>query len=258
MRQRPRKGWADKMCLDHYRRAAQLGCNVLRITMPADAYEDAFAISAFESAVRDLGLPTRLMAYGTGATGKLSRCLNKSMTSVRPSDSSQNDSDYSTARELTEARFLVSIFEPLQFFVYGADVSYSVTPAMHNAAYNVCGAPYTCEARSSNDLDGFKANFYRHDFGGSALAQPYKTKILPLLDGLSPHAKVIGAINSLIPVRDLSVDGSLPNDAELTARSPRRGEVRALYGFNTGKSNLQFQVNRITDNDRLDRYPLMH
>jgi shikimate 5-dehydrogenase len=93
---------------------------------------------------------------------------------------------------------------------------------------------YTYEARSSDSIDELKELVMSNDFGGTAITQPYKTSALDLMDGLSPHAKAIGAVNTIVPIRELSADGRIPDEIDIISRRTQQGPVKALYGFNTG------------------------
>lgn len=59
-----------------------------------------------------------------------------------------------------------------------------------------------------------------------------------MMNALSPHAEAIGAVNTVVPVRELDSDGSVPNESTVIAQSRQQGPVKALYGFNTGKCLL--------------------
>ncbi len=237
---RPTQGWQDMICVERFRQAARLGCSSFRLTMPTTRVEDVFDVKSFRCTAEALKLETRLSAYSTGPQGMLSRCFNSFLTTVSPrldvrGSLGRDDQHKSTANDVTKARFANGILEPLKFFVFGADVSYSLSPAMHNAAFKACSLRYSYEARSSNGLEELKCVFGQADFGGASVAQPFKTTLLPLLDGLSPHARVIGAINTVVPLRELNSDDSIPDDLAIITRRHRQGPVKALYGFNTGK-----------------------
>lgn len=236
MHDRPPNGWRDEFCLGTYTRAVRLGCDLVKITMPTISVEDAFAVQALHHAIEALGLPPRLIAWNRGATSK---CFNRILTSVAPPNLTSNVMGMGmdgaiTAKAITQALFATFVFEPMRFFIYGADVSYSLSPAMHNAAYDACGMRYTYEAYSSNDLEDFNRIVQATDFGGIAITQPYKTTAVSMMDGLSPHAKAIGAVNTIVPVRELSSSGNIPNELTIVAQRNQQGPVKGLYGFNTG------------------------
>ena len=240
--ERPSKGWNDRVLLDSYVRAANLGCDLVKITMPAQSAEDAFEISSFQRTIGALNMAPRLIAYNTGHKGRSSKCFNKILTSVEPPNASEDASrdrtisgeNGVTAKAVTEALFASFVFEPMRIHLCGADVSYSVSPAMHNVAYQACGMRYIYEARSTDNLGEVKTLMHATDSGGIALAQPFKTILASMMNGLSPHAKAIGAINTILPVRELSTDGAIPEEPAVIAQRNQQGPVKALYGFNTG------------------------
>lgn len=235
------QGWNDSRLIIAYRQAANFDFDFFKVTLSADSPEDIFAINDLRRSAEALKLRTRLIAYATGSPGRLSQCFNPSLTEVYPPVNVPDDmaaigTPSNTAKGLIETRFSIGLLQPLRFFLFGADVSYSVSPAMHNTAYQASGLQYSYEARSSENLDELKEVFQWTDLGGVAVAQPYKTLILSSLDDLSPHARAIGAVNTIVPVRDMDIDGSIPEDQAIIARRPKIGRPKALYGFNTGKS----------------------
>jgi hypothetical protein len=130
---------------------------------------------------------------------------------------------------------------------------------MHNAAYEACGMRYQYEAMSSSNIDDLKTLTQAQNFGGTAITQPFKTTALELMSGLSPHAKVIGAVNTIVPVRELFADGSMPDELDIISNRNQQGPVKALYGFNTGIWTETSKTLRLANNCcRLDWYPRLH
>jgi shikimate 5-dehydrogenase len=82
------------------------------------------------------------------------------------------------------------------------------------------------------------------DFGGAAIVQPFKTKTLPMMDLLSPQAKAIGALNTVIPLRDDAQIKSVTNEIGIFRERNRTGPVKALYGDNTDWIGIRACVRR--------------
>jgi shikimate 5-dehydrogenase len=234
---RPLQGWRDDACLSIYKRSCALDCNIARITMPCSSTEDNFAAQIFLDAALSINSKTRLATYNTGKDGRMSRCFNKVLTPVHPINAIQRSNsaadDAVSAKDVFTALFATFVYEPLHFFIYGANVSYSLSPVMHNAAYKACGMPHRYTKHSSPNLNDFKRLCSEQNFGGAAVVQPYKTGVLPLLAGLSSHAKAIGSVNTILPIRQYAHDGSLPSPAQLLDKANQSGPVKALYGDNT-------------------------
>lgn len=236
-------GWSDPIWLSTYERAKRLGCDLVRCTRPALSLEDNFDIHRFKSAVNgleDRAIP--IIAYNTGRLGKTSACFNKIFTRVLPGaldalETPQYSQSYMppslSAREATEALYASFMFDHMRTYVIGASVDYSLSPAMHNAAFKACGIPYHYSPHSTPSLSSIHSLVNDPHFAGSSIGLPFKVEVLALLHTLSPHARAIGAANTIIPVRRLNADGSIPEDALLFSERSRAGPVKALYGDNT-------------------------
>jgi shikimate 5-dehydrogenase len=132
----------------------------------------------------------------------------------------------------------------MQIYIIGASLGYSVSPAMHNTAYQSCGMPHRFDRVQSSSLNSLKELVRESNFGGSIVIQPYKVEVISLTDSLSQHARAIGAVNTLIPVRRLRADSSIPSNLELFQERNQSGPVQALYGDNTEWIGIRSCVRR--------------
>jgi hypothetical protein len=107
-------------------------------------------------------------------------------------------SNSSHAFELLFRQFLL---DPLQYYVLGSHVSYSLSPAMHAAAYDFAYMPHSFQAVPCATLDSLNQICSADAFGGACLTAPFKVAIMPHLKVKSPHATAIGAVNVLLPLR---------------------------------------------------------
>lgn len=247
---RPENGWNDSEFVFVYHNMRKLGCDVVKMTMDTTREQDNYEVKAFKRRIRENKTMPRLICYNTGTLGRTSLCFNYVLTPVRPPDttspknsthtSNQQFSALSTtaplvtAKDLTHALFAIFKHESMAFHIYGQSVSWSLSPAMHNAAYAALGMSHTFTTFSSSSLTDLQRLIHDENFGGSAVVQPYKTAVVPLMTALSAHAKAIGAVNSIIPVRELLDDGSVPDEVRIVSSRNRSGPVKALWGDNTG------------------------
>lgn len=122
----------------------------------------------------------------------------------------------------------------MQYFLFGANVSYSMSPAMHNTAFNLCGLPHSYTIFQCPTLRGLNELVENQFFGGSSVSLPYKTEVIPLLHSMSPHARAIGAVNTLIPIRNNDdSDPRLSQESSIYLEKCRAGPIKGLHGDNT-------------------------
>ena len=108
------------------------------------------------------------------------------------------------------------------FGVLGDPVDHSLSPVMHNAAFVACELPYLyLRYRVASDaLAEALAEARQLDMGGLNLTVPLKETALGLLDELTPEARRIGAVNTIV-----LEDGHLRGD-----NTDARGFLRSLDG----------------------------
>lgn len=170
-------GWQSQQIFDVYTKAHLLNCDLVKFTMPDGTLADNFAIQALQQQIQSshAGHGPRLIAYCTGRQGRTSMCFNNILTPVAPLHYAEavdlGHKQLITAKERNEALFASFVHEPMRFLIYGANVSFSLSPAMHNAAYEACGMPHTYRTHSASDLDDFVTLVREVDFGGAAIVQ---------------------------------------------------------------------------------------
>ena len=82
----------------------------------------------------------------------------------------------------------------------GSPVSHSISPAMHNEAFKQLGLDYVYHAFDVNEDELAEAVTQLKSIGirGFNLTMPDKNKIVELVDCLSPAARLIGAVNTVV------------------------------------------------------------
>lgn len=247
--------WDNPFWLEKYDAAIGLGCSVARFTRPAQFMDDNAAIQSFRNKVSDRRRKIPLICFNTGRAGRRSACFNQVLTSVIP-DSLRDSSEFEsmieknpetawlTAREATKALYASFTYDPMNFYVMGASTDYSLSPTMHNAAFKTCGMPHTFRNIQTQTLSSLQELVRQPDFGGTAISLPFKIEVISLIHSLSPHASYIGAVNTLIPVRHLNKDGSIPDKLELFMERNQAGPIKALYGDNTDWIGIRSCIRR--------------
>ncbi|KAJ5588948.1 hypothetical protein N7537_011626 [Penicillium hordei] len=232
-------GWDGDEYMKVYERAKSLGCDIVRVCQPAETPEDNLAVQRFRHRIQSLPVPgLSLIAYNTGPLGRISRCFNPILSPVtHPSLVTELPThlrSYITAREVQKALYSSFALDPMQFFVFGANTTYSMSPAMHNTAFKICGLPHNYSIHQSPTLRGLNDLVENHYFGGSSVSLPYKTECIPLLHSMSAHARAIGAVNTLIPIRNLDdLDDIRLQESSIFLQKSRAGPIKGLHGDNT-------------------------
>lgn len=93
--------------------------------------------------------------------------------------------------------------------VIGDPVEHSLSPFMHNAAFDALGidARYELWGTSLDDLPARVASLREPEVLGANVTVPHKQAVMPLLDEVSETARLIGAVNTIVPA-----DGRLLGD----------------------------------------------
>jgi shikimate 5-dehydrogenase len=230
-------GWQAPHRWEMYETAQSLGMVGLRLTQHVRVFEDNLAVLGFRAKVT--ALPKKrpfLIAYNTGPEGRPSLYQNQILTPVSTElfRSKSYGEDTVTIDMAQKALFALSLWDALNFYIIGVDVSQSLSPVIHRKAYQHFAMPHSFEPLSIASLNESRAFMEDTQLGGISIAQGYKITIIPHVRAMSTDAKNIGAVNTLIPMRaDCAFDGvGAPPNAFWLNRW-RGGNVVGLYGENT-------------------------
>lgn len=230
--------WRDPQQIENYKRAQALGCDVVRMVRFCSNDSPPEVLADFKTRLQQT-LPDPkppLVAYDFSVLGVRTPLQTQILAPVKHPDM-ENERDhlatvstYSYSFSLLFGQFLL---DPLQFYVLGSNVSYSLSPAMHSAAYDLSGMPHTFQAVACSTVDRLGQICSSDAFGGACLTAPFKVAVMPLLKVRSHHAEAIGAVNVLLPLRGRTA--AILDHAN--ARN-RAGPARAFFGDNTDWSSI--------------------
>ena len=236
-------GWDDENRMIQYRKAKSLGCDMVRFVRATSKPADNDTVRAFLTKIESMPDHLPVIAYNVGEHGRPSLVSNRIFTPVTHPimqttvSISQMRQFFPTASEAMQALFQARLLDPLHFYHLGASVFYSLSPAMHSAAYQVCGMSHDFQSLQVSSLEDIHRLCQDSSFGGAAITQPFKVQILSRIAAKSYHAKAIGAVNTLLPLRMLPdgspLDGSTQSLLRQSNNRSKAGPICAYYGDNT-------------------------
>ncbi|KAL4983603.1 type I 3-dehydroquinase-domain-containing protein [Aspergillus falconensis] len=240
--------WDNEECLSAYLNAAGLGCQLIRILLVATERKDNATIANFTNKIKSLpGDHPPIIAFNIGSLGRTSQVFNSILTSVSHSAierRSHNERDPQImARDAVQALFQSYVLDPLQFYILGGSVAYSLSPAMYNAAFRHCGMNHSYSIPEKPTLAALDELGRDPNFGGASIVQPWRVQVFQKLAAKSRHAEAIGAINTIMPLRGHS-DGTMFPLQEQASRRHLAGPVLGWYGENTDWVGIMTCINR--------------
>lgn len=239
-----RSVWTDPALHKEFDRAVALGCHIVRFVCQAESASEDRACALFQAAIAARST-TSLVAYTTGIRSKSSMVLNPCLTPVRQPGIPASDMTMPllTFQQLMKAKFASYTYQPLHFHIFGASVDYSLSPMMHNAAFDALGMDHDYSFKQSHDLRDFTC-LVDESFGGASISLPFKSEIIPQLDSISEAAKVIQAVNTLLPLRAVSDGENAKADPLCRSHKNKAGSVVGLHGENTDWTAIHTCVSR--------------
>ncbi|KAK5073989.1 hypothetical protein LTS08_001915 [Lithohypha guttulata] len=230
-------------------KALNLGIKLVRLSAPAVTRSDSDHFEQFLRGLRHrYSSRVHFSAYLEDRLGRTTQVFNHILTPVthkalRVDTSSTMDLvPQITAYEAIQALFSSFSLDPLHFYVFGANVSSSLSPTMHNAAYKAIGLWHDYTPINVDGWEEIQSRARMIDFGGASIAQPYKVRIVDQLTSLSEHAQAIGAINTLIPLR--REHGQMNHNPNQALYRNRAGFVFGFHGDNSDWISIQKMLSK--------------
>jgi shikimate dehydrogenase len=82
--------------------------------------------------------------------------------------------------------------------IFGRPVAHSLSPAMHNAAFDSLGLNSVYVPFAVHNLPQAVEGLRGLNLGGVSVTIPFKEEIIPLLDEIDDQARIIGAVNTVV------------------------------------------------------------
>ncbi|KAG5979681.1 hypothetical protein E4U55_004894 [Claviceps digitariae] len=193
--------WKNASWVPNYNRALQYG-DVIKLVGHAKTLENNFELMGFKGKMME-SQEKPLIAINMGNIGKLSRILNAFLTPVsHPALPFQAAPGQMSAAELRHGRALIGNIEKRNFYLFGDPILQSMSPALHNTLFRDAGLPHEYHLFETSSIEHLSELLRGEDFGGASVTIPLKQEIIPLLDDLTPAARTIGAVNTIIPLQN--------------------------------------------------------
>lgn len=246
--------WSDPIYLEYIRRAQTVGCNMVRFARFCAGERDVEGRRRLFETHKAMPSPKpHLVAFDYSVLGASNSNIltDQSKTSfegwsflpvghnsIKPS-SREHLAGVNSTRGSLRLMFRKGSLHPLKFYTVGSKVYYSASPAMHRAAYDALMMPHSFDARKCDRLGDLNRLRQEDDFGGACLTAPFKVAMMEHVDHLSAHAKAIGAMNILLPLR-----GETSSIFDHANARNKAGSTNKFYGDNTDWSSIMTCLRR--------------
>ncbi|KAI9728261.1 MAG: hypothetical protein M1834_007754 [Cirrosporium novae-zelandiae] len=194
-----------------------------------------------ETACQDFAVQSNTNQDAIDSPLELTSSNNMHTTPTTPSMSAVNDAIFNLATpqsSLTQApidTLTTNFLDSLRFYNIGTSILYSISPAIHKAAFHAFSMPHDYLIYQTSSLASLFQLSQSPDFGGASISMPFKVSIVPSLTYKSAHVRAINAVNTLVPLR-ARADGTVPSLSDQLSSKPGdrpTGPVVAWYGENT-------------------------
>ena len=81
--------------------------------------------------------------------------------------------------------------------IVGYPVGHSLSPNIHNRAFDALGLDFVYLKLPAPEVKDFVENARAIGIEGFSVTIPHKTAVIPFLDGLTPEAREVGAVNTV-------------------------------------------------------------
>lgn len=221
--------WNNGSWISYFNKALSHG-DVIKLIGQGKTMQDNYDLEKFRAWAATHKAP--FVAVNMGEVGKLSRILNTCLTPVTyPVLPVKAAPGQLSVVEIHQALTLLGEIQPKKFYLFGSPIQHSRSPALHNTLFQAMGLPHEYGLMESDDIEVVKKTLSTPAFGGGSVTIPHKLAVMPLLDEISPEAKLIGAVNTVVPYQ--AADGTTKlaghnTDWSGIQRSLHRGGVKDL------------------------------
>jgi pentafunctional AROM polypeptide len=199
--------WADTMPI-YLSKGYQL-CDIVKLVGRSESMEDNMRLYEFVRDERCKSAAKPLIAINMGAAGQITRVTNHYMTPVThekmPFKAAPGQL---SVKQILRMRSGLGLFRKRCFYLFGNPIQHSLSPALHNTGFKELGLENQyqyCLFEAGHISDELKQLLRSSEFGGASVTIPLKCDIISLMNELTPAAKTIGAVNTIIMRKDVLV-----------------------------------------------------
>lgn len=187
-----------------HEKTRQFELDAIRLTGESQLPDDNLqCVSFIQEATALINLP--VIAYNSGSLGRASICLNPTLSPVVLPSTNHDGVTLQKAQLAMAGLFLLP---QKKFTIFGRSVKYSLSPEMHHAAYEYSGLPHTYDTTQADDISVVNQLLNDNDRGGVTISLPFKSAVLPFIDEITPDAKDMQAVNTVVLEQNYQPDGS--------------------------------------------------
>ncbi|CAJ0841439.1 6705_t:CDS:2 [Entrophospora sp. SA101] len=226
--------WDGEEICGYYRKANEHG-DIIKLIGKARSIKDNFDLQSFLESVSSTSSTTKkkhIIAINMGSEGQLSRILNQTFTPVThdllPSKAAPGQL---SIKQIHQGLNLIGLLPKKKFYLFGAPISHSLSPTIHNTGFETLGFPYHYELFESEDVKDVKPIIFEsEEFGGGSVTIPHKT---------SDNTDWLGILNSI----KLYIDTPINNNRNISglvvgAGGTSRAAIYALHKLGATKIYL--------------------
>jgi len=186
-----------------YAKMVQAGADICKIAMMCTNINSNFDLFRLLNAARE---PMRTVALGMSEYGQISRIACKRfgafMTFCSLEAGKESAPGQLALRDMLGLyRFKKVRFDTQMYGVVGNAVQHSMSPAVHNASFDLLdinGLYVPLLVPDAEVLNEMVPRALKSGFKGFSVTIPHKENVMKLVDELDPIAKQIGAINTVV------------------------------------------------------------
>ena len=136
-----------------------------------------------------------------GPAGQLSRIISPISFVTHPLIPATSAPGQISLAQVNHAKHLMGQLPKRNFYIYGNNISHSLSPTIHNTAFAELGLPHHYSIHETLRIDDTVRDLMQKpQFGGASVTFPHKLNIQPLLDSVSDASTKLGAVNTIIVV----------------------------------------------------------
>lgn len=114
------------------------------------------------------------------------------------------------------------------YCLLGNPVAHSMSPEIHNSAFQKLGLNACYLAFKVEDLNGAMKGFRALGIKGASVTIPHKIKIMRFLDDIDSTAKIIGAVNTIVRDGERLIGYNTDGEGAVKALRDKLGDVKKL------------------------------